>query len=54
MRLLDTGFVAAWRDRMVNIHPSLLPAFRACIRSDRRSRPGSSSPVHRILSAPSR
>jgi phosphoribosylglycinamide formyltransferase 1 len=27
MRLLDTGFVAAWRDRMVNIHPSLLPAF---------------------------
>jgi phosphoribosylglycinamide formyltransferase-1 len=27
MRLLDHGFVAAWRDRMVNIHPSLLPAF---------------------------
>ncbi len=27
MRLLDTGFVAAWQDRMVNIHPSLLPAF---------------------------
>jgi phosphoribosylglycinamide formyltransferase 1 len=27
MRLLDDGFVAAWRDRMVNIHPSLLPAF---------------------------
>jgi phosphoribosylglycinamide formyltransferase-1 len=27
MRLLDTGLVAAWRDRMVNIHPSLLPAF---------------------------
>jgi phosphoribosylglycinamide formyltransferase-1 len=27
MRLLDTGFVAAWRDRLVNIHPSLLPAF---------------------------
>jgi len=27
MRLLDTGFVEAWRDRMVNIHPSLLPAF---------------------------
>ena len=27
MRLLDTSFVVAWRDRMVNIHPSLLPAF---------------------------
>jgi phosphoribosylglycinamide formyltransferase-1 len=27
-RVLDTGFVEAWRDRMVNIHPSLLPSFR--------------------------
>jgi phosphoribosylglycinamide formyltransferase 1 len=27
MRLLHDDFVAAWRDRMVNIHPSLLPAF---------------------------
>jgi phosphoribosylglycinamide formyltransferase 1 len=27
MRLLDRRFVEAWRDRMVNIHPSLLPAF---------------------------
>lgn len=27
MRLLDGGFVAAWTDRLINIHPSLLPAF---------------------------
>ncbi len=27
MRLLTPGFVAAWRNRMLNIHPSLLPAF---------------------------
>jgi phosphoribosylglycinamide formyltransferase-1 len=27
MRVLTEGFVARWQDRLVNIHPSLLPAF---------------------------
>jgi len=28
MRLLDADFIAKWRNRIVNIHPSLLPAYR--------------------------
>lgn len=28
MRLLTATFVGHWRDRLINIHPSLLPAFR--------------------------
>ncbi|TVQ35119.1 MAG: phosphoribosylglycinamide formyltransferase [Geminicoccaceae bacterium] len=27
MRVLTPGFVERWRDRMLNVHPSLLPAF---------------------------
>ncbi len=27
MRLLTASFVTAWHDRLINIHPSLLPAF---------------------------
>jgi phosphoribosylglycinamide formyltransferase-1 len=28
MRLLTGAFIERWRDRVINIHPSLLPAFR--------------------------
>ncbi len=28
MRLLTPGFVEHWRDRLINIHPSLLPAYK--------------------------
>lgn len=28
LRLLTDGFIAAWHDRLVNIHPALLPSFK--------------------------
>ncbi|HEY6334785.1 MAG TPA: formyltransferase family protein, partial [Alphaproteobacteria bacterium] len=28
MRVLSAGFIAAWADKIVNIHPSLLPSLR--------------------------
>ena len=28
MRLLTPGFVNGWHDRLINVHPSLLPAFK--------------------------
>jgi phosphoribosylglycinamide formyltransferase 1 len=35
MRLLTDGFVRRWWDRLINIHPSLLPAFRGLNTNER-------------------
>jgi len=37
MRILGEAFVARWRDRLVNIHPSLMPAFKG-LRTHERAR----------------
>lgn len=35
MRILNQNFVASWRDRMINIHPSILPAYKGLHTHDR-------------------
>jgi formyltetrahydrofolate-dependent phosphoribosylglycinamide formyltransferase len=35
MRLLTPGFVGKWEGRMLNVHPSLLPAFRGLATHER-------------------
>ncbi|MCY4309711.1 MAG: phosphoribosylglycinamide formyltransferase [Rhodospirillaceae bacterium] len=40
MRLLTASFVNHWRDRMINIHPSLLPAFKGLHTHERALKAG--------------
>jgi phosphoribosylglycinamide formyltransferase-1 len=40
MRMLGAGFVQRWRDRLINIHPSLLPAFKGLHSHERAVRSG--------------
>jgi phosphoribosylglycinamide formyltransferase-1 len=40
MRLLTDGFIHAWRDRMINIHPALLPALKGLHTHERAIRRG--------------
>lgn len=40
MRLLTAGFVRHWTDRLINIHPSLLPAYRGLHTHERVLRDG--------------
>lgn len=40
MRLLTGGFVEAWKDRLINIHPSLLPAYKGLHTHERALRDG--------------
>ena len=40
MRLLTDGFIHAWRDRMINIHPAILPALKGLHTHERAIRRG--------------
>ena len=40
MRLLTATFVEEWRDRLINIHPSLLPAFKGLHTHERALKAG--------------
>jgi phosphoribosylglycinamide formyltransferase-1 len=40
MRLMTDGFINAWRDRMINIHPAILPALKGLHTHERALRRG--------------
>ncbi len=45
MRILTPAFVARYTGRLLNIHPSLLPAFRACTRTSGHWKPAANKPA---------
>ena len=54
MRMLGDGFVAKWRDRLINIHPSLVPAFKGLHTHERTLAAGvrfTGCPVHFVRPA---
>jgi phosphoribosylglycinamide formyltransferase-1 len=42
MRVLSAGFIAGWQGRMINIHPSLLPAYKGLHTHERALADGAS------------
>jgi hypothetical protein len=45
MRVLTAGFIAGWEGRMINIHPSLLPAYKG-LHTHERALADGAMPVH--------
>jgi phosphoribosylglycinamide formyltransferase-1 len=54
MRVFTDSFVSRYRGRMLNIHPSLLPAFPASTRIDARSRRAPAFTAAPFISSPQR
>ena len=50
MRIVKPGLLSAFPNRVVNIHPALLPAFPACMAGRRRSTTAARSPASRSIS----
>ncbi len=52
MRIMTSGFVKKWQDRMLNIHPSLLPAYKGLHTHERALKDGAKThgcTVHYVI-----